>query len=439
MKISIIGSGYVGLVTATCLADTGMQVMCVDVDAKKIENLRSGIIPIYEPGLEEMVRRNMQAGRLVFTTDVELAAKHGSVHFICVGTPPSPDGSADLSFVYAAAENIARYIDDYVVVVNKSTVPVGTADAVHLKIHQVLSERGVNIDFDVVSNPEFLKEGAAIEDFMRPDRVVIGTSSDRAFALMSEIYGAFAFKTGKILRMDAKSAEMTKYAANAMLATRISFMNSLSGLADATGANIDDIRKGMGLDSRIGPSFLYAGCGYGGSCFPKDVRALAETAKQFNIELPILDAVEAINNRQKSVISEKIVNFFAEITGKKFAIWGLAFKPKTDDMREAPSETIIRKLLSLGAIVVCYDPIAKNQAMEIYKDIENISFVDNALECLSGVDALVIPTEHKEFRSPDWVSMKERMNCPIIFDGRNMYDTGIPRKNGFQYFSIGRP
>lgn len=440
MKITVIGSGYVGLVTAACLAEVGNHVVCLDLDAKKIENLKNGIIPIYEPGLEDLMRREILAERISFTTDVQVAIEHGVVQFITVGTPTNEEnGSADLSHVWSVAESIGRYMNQYIVVVNKSTVPIGTADAVYEKIKSALMERDSDIDFNVVSNPEFLKEGAAIEDFRRPDRVVIGTDSDKAFEIMKELYDAFVLKTERVIRMSARSAELTKYAANGMLATRISYMNSLARLADKTGANIDSVRIGMGSDSRIGPSFLYAGCGYGGSCFPKDVKALIHTAREFGVTLPILDSVELVNDQQKLVLVEKIVDYFGNISEMKFAVWGLSFKPNTDDMREAPSGPIIRELVRAGAKVVCYDPVALDHASKIYQDEPSVSFKKNSLGTLTNVDALIITTEWKEFRALDWEAMTKLMKNPVIFDGRNMQHPEVPRKQGFTYFSIGRP
>jgi UDPglucose 6-dehydrogenase len=440
MKITVIGSGYVGLVSAACLAEVGNHVICLDLDAKKIEGLNQGIIPIHEPGLEELVKRNMFSGRIHFTTDIQMATEHGDIQFIAVGTPPSEDGSADLSYVLSAAENIARYMNRYTIVVNKSTVPVGTADKVYGVIESILLKHSQVIEFDVVSNPEFLKEGAAIEDFMRPDRVIVGTDSDKAYEIMAELYSAYAIKDeNKVIRMDRRSSEITKYASNAMLANRISFMNQLSNLADKTGADIGSIRKGMGSDRRIGKDFLYAGSGYGGSCFPKDVQALIKTGEEYGVELPILKAVEAVNEQQKLVLTKKVIAHFGDISGMKFAIWGLAFKPNTDDMREAPSGPIIQELIRLGATVICYDPVAQKEAEKIYIHEPSVSFVQNPLGTLTDVDALIIATEWKEFRLPLWDAMKKLMKNPVIFDGRNIYHPEVPRKKGFAYFSIGRP
>ena len=439
MQITVIGSGYVGLVTGACLAEMGHHVVCLDLDAEKIKNLKQGIVPIHEPGLEEMIKRNIFAKRIFFTINIQEAAEHGEVQFIAVGTPPSEDGSADLQYVLSAAENIACYINQYTVIVNKSTVPVGSADKVRQKIESVLAERGQVIEFDIVSNPEFLKEGAALEDFMRPDRVVIGVDSDRATEVMRELYGSFRFSSDKVIEMDVRTAELTKYAANGMLALRISYMNNLALLAQKVGANIDHVRIGIGADERIGKHFLYAGAGYGGSCFPKDVQALIRMGQEHGIDLPILNAVELVNERQKRVLAQKVITHFGDISGMKFAIWGLAFKPNTDDMREAPSEPVIRELISKGGEVICYDPVAYKEAMKIYKDTPAVSFIQDALGTLTDVDALIITTEWKEFRAPLWNAMMKLMKNPIIFDGRNMYDSKVPRKHGFTYYSIGRP
>ncbi len=440
MKITVIGSGYVGLVTAACFAEVGHNVLCLDLDAKKIEDLNQGIIPIHEPGLDDFIKRNMIAGRISFTTDIQLAAEYGDVQFIAVGTPPGEDGSADLSHVLSAAENIGRYMNRYTVVVDKSTVPVGTADKVRKTIESAFfTQRGEPASFDVVSNPEFLKEGAAIDDFMRPDRVVIGTDSSRALEVMTELYNSFGFGRDKVLSMDIRSAELTKYAANAMLATKISFINELTSLCEKTGADITAIRKGMGTDRRIGMDFLHAGPGYGGSCFPKDVKALIHTGHEYGVDLPILDSVEEVNERQKLVLAQKVITHFGDIVGMKFAIWGLAFKPNTDDMREAPSTSVIRELVKRGATAVCYDPVAYKEGMKIYKDEPAVSFARDAMRALADVDGLIIVTEWKEFRGMDLNEMRKRMKKPVIFDGRNIYkDVNTPRKHGFLYFSIGR-
>jgi UDPglucose 6-dehydrogenase len=435
----MIGTGYVGLVSGACLAEVGNDVLCVDVDARKIDTLNSGGIPIFEPGLQQMVERNRAAGRLRFTTDVVAGAKHGTVQFIAVGTPPDEDGSADLQYVIQAARGIGRHIDGYRVIVDKSTVPVGTADKVAAAIQEELVARGSDVEFSVVSNPEFLKEGAAVEDFMRPDRVVIGADDARAIALMRELYGPFQRNHERIIVMDVRSAELTKYAANAMLATRISFMNELALLAEKLGADIELVRQGIGSDPRIGYHFLYTGCGYGGSCFPKDVKALIRTAQEVGGELSVLQSVEHANDRQKRVLAEKVVSFFGEsLAGKRFAVWGLAFKPNTDDMREAPSRTLIGELVDRGAEVVTYDPVAMDEARRVFGDDASISYASSPMAAAEGADALLIVTEWKEFRSPDFEEMKRLLKAPVIFDGRNLYEPARVQGFGFQYFPIGR-
>ena len=440
MKITVIGSGYVGLVTGACLAEVGNQVMCVDVDSRKIATLNAGGIPIYEPGLEDMVRRNVAEGRLHFTTDVAQSAAFGDIQFIAVGTPPGEDGSADLQYVVAAARNIGRYINRYTVVVDKSTVPVGTADRVREALAAALAERGETLDFSVVSNPEFLKEGAAIEDFMRPDRIVIGADDDRATALMRRLYQPFQRNHERLIVMDVRSAELTKYAANAMLATRISFMNELANLAEALGADIERVRQGIGADPRIGYHFLYPGCGYGGSCFPKDVKALARTAAENGLALQGLDAVEAANEVQKQRLADKVVAEFGEsLVGKHFALWGLAFKPNTDDMREAPSLTIIDALVRRGATLTAYDPVAEHEAKHLLADQPAVTFADSMEAALTGATALLIVTEWKAFRSPDFAHIKATLLTPHVFDGRNMYDPEAVREAGLVYHAIGRP
>ena len=439
MKITVIGTGYVGLVSGTCLADVGNDVLCLDVDANKIRILNEGGIPIYEPGLEAMVAKNRAAGRLRFTTDVEAAVAHGAIQFIAVGTPPDEDGSADLQYVVAAARNIGRHMGDYKVVVDKSTVPVGTADKVRAAIADELQKRGAGIEFSVVSNPEFLKEGAAVEDFMKPDRIVVGAEEPRAVELMRQLYAPFQRNHERLIMMDVRSAELTKYAANAMLATRISFMNELANLAEKLGADIEHVRHGIGSDPRIGYHFLYPGCGYGGSCFPKDVQALERTAREAGQTLQILRAVEAANDVQKTVLTAKIVERFgADLSGKVFALWGLAFKPNTDDMREAPSRVLIADLLARGATIRAYDPVAVHEAQRIYADETRITFVDAMNTALEGADALAIVTEWKEFRAPDFELLKAKLKTPVIFDGRNLYDPKTPRAAGFEYFAIGR-
>jgi len=442
MKITVIGTGYVGLVSGTCLADVGNDVLCLDVDANKIRILKEGGIPIYEPGLEAMVKKNVAAGRLRFTTDVAEAVAHGTIQFIAVGTPPDEDGSADLQYVVAAARNIGKHMTEYKVVVDKSTVPVGTADKVRAAIADELQQRGAKIDYSVVSNPEFLKEGAAVEDFMKPDRIVVGAEDARAIELMRELYAPFQRNHERLIMMDVRSAELTKYAANAMLATRISFMNELANLAEKLGADIEHVRQGIGSDPRIGYHFLYPGCGYGGSCFPKDVQALERTAREAGQQLKILQAVEAANEVQKTVLTGKIVKRFGEdLSGMTFALWGLAFKPNTDDMREAPSRVLIADLLARGAKVRAYDPVATHEAQRIFTGSEyadRIAYAENPVDALSGTDALVIVTEWKEFRAADFDTIKAKLKHPVIFDGRNLYDPQHPRKAGLEYFPIGR-
>ena len=439
MKVTVIGTGYVGLVSGTCLAEVGNDVLCLDVDAEKIRILEEGGIPIFEPGLQDMVRRNVAAGRLHFTTDVDRAVQHGTIQFIAVGTPPDEDGSADLQYVLAAARNIGRRMTDYKVVVDKSTVPVGTGHKVKAAIADELQKRGASIPYSVVSNPEFLKEGAAVEDFMRPDRVVIGAEDEQAVFLMRALYAPFQRNHERLIVTDIKSAELTKYAANAMLATRISFMNELANLAEKLGADIEMVRQGIGSDPRIGYHFLYPGCGYGGSCFPKDVKALIKTASDdAGIGLKVLGAVEAANDAQKHVLSEKLKQRFGDLAGKHFAVWGLAFKPNTDDMREAPSRELIADLFAAGATVAAYDPAAMDEAARIFGDDPRFSLAKNPVEALKDADALVIVTEWKEFRSPDFDTIKSELKNPLIFDGRNLYDPKFVRGMGIEYFAIGR-
>ena len=451
MKITIVGTGYVGLVTGACLAEVGNDVMCLDLDARKIQILMDGDIPIHEPGLLEIVRRNHAEGRLQFTTDVQKAVAHGEIQFIAVGTPPDEDGSADLQYVTAAARNIGKYMTGFKVVVDKSTVPVGTADKVSAAMAEELKARGEQIPYTVVSNPEFLKEGAAVEDFMRPDRIVVGVADtpegERAKRMMTALYGPFQRNHDRTMFMDVKSAELTKYAANAMLATRISFMNELANLAEVLGADIELVRRGIGSDPRIGYSFLYPGCGYGGSCFPKDVQALIRTANQAGRELKVLNAVEEANDRQKYVLVDKVVARFGEnLQGKTFAIWGLAFKPETDDMREASSRTIIRELVKRGATVKAYDPVAMPEASRVFpmdlNDIEGglqrVTLVDHKQQALEGADALLIVTEWKAFRSPDFTGIKALLKHPVIIDGRNLYDPRLLADYGVEYQAIGR-
>lgn len=440
MKVTVIGTGYVGLVSGTCLAELGNDVVCLDIDPEKIKVLQDGGIPIYEPGLQDLVRRNVAAGRLHFTTDVAKAVHHGTIQFIAVGTPPDEDGSADLQYVVAAAQGIGKYMTDYKVVVDKSTVPVGTSDKVKAALASELAKRGVDTPFSVVSNPEFLKEGAAVEDFMRPDRIVVGCDDDQAAQYMRALYTPLQRNHDRLIVMDCKSAELTKYAANAMLATRISFMNELANLADKLGADIEHVRKGIGSDSRIGYDFLYAGCGYGGSCFPKDVKALIKTAQDdAGITLKVLHAVESANNDQKHVLTNKInTRFGKDLAGKHFALWGLAFKANTDDMREAASREVIADLLAHGATVTAYDPVAMHEAKRLYADEPRLTYADNPQAALNNADALVIVTEWKEFRSPDFDAIKAKLKHPVIFDGRNLYDPKLVRSQGFEYLAIGR-
>ncbi|MEP6657891.1 MAG: UDP-glucose/GDP-mannose dehydrogenase family protein [Betaproteobacteria bacterium] len=439
MRITMIGTGYVGLVTGTCLAEVGNDVLCLDVDAHKIGTLNQGGVPIHEPGLAPMIARNVEAGRLQFTTDIDAAVGHATLQFIAVGTPPDEDGSADMQYVLAAARNIGARMTGFKIVVDKSTVPVGTADRVQSAIAQELGKRGVALPFAVVSNPEFLKEGAAVEDFMRPDRIVIGASDDRAIAEMRAVYAPFQRNRERLLVMDVRSAELTKYAANAMLATRISFMNELANLADDLGADIEHVRHGIGSDPRIGYDFLYPGVGYGGSCFPKDVKALQHTASKLGRPLAVLDAVERANDAQKLRLVEKIVKRLGEdLRGRTFALWGLAFKPNTDDMREAPSRAVIAALIGRGATMVVYDPVAMPEAQRVLSGIPGISYAHSPMEALAGADALVVVTEWKEFRSPDFAAIRATLREPLVFDGRNLYDPALVRQAGLEYFSIGR-
>lgn len=438
MKVTVIGTGYVGLVTGACLADVGHQVLCLDIDASKIARLMQGEIPIYEPGLDGIVARSIAAGRLSFTTDPKAAAEFGLIQMIAVGTPPDEDGSADLKHVVSAAAAIGRFMPEYRVIVDKSTVPVGTADLVEHSVRDALEQRGSNAKFTVVSNPEFLKEGAAIADFMRPDRIVIGTDDRRAEQLMRELYMPFQRNHDKVVVMSRRSAELTKYAANAMLATRISFMNELSVLAEKLGADIEDVRRGIGSDPRIGMSFIYPGTGYGGSCFPKDVSALVQMGIQNNQKLNLLEAVQIVNERQKSVLFRKAKNRFGDLRGLTFALWGLSFKPDTDDMREAPSITLIGDLLAAGAKVRAFDPIAAHEAKKLIGTPDGLAYLSNANQALAGSDALMIVTEWKEFRSPDFDFIKTTLKAPIIFDGRNMYSPESMAEKGIEYFGVGR-
>jgi UDPglucose 6-dehydrogenase len=439
MKVSIVGTGYVGLVTGACLADVGNQVLCLDIDERKIAMLKRGEIPIYEPGLKEIVQANVASGRLAFTTDPVEGARYGRIQMIAVGTPPGEDGSADLQYVLTAARTIATHMDAPRIIVDKSTVPVGTADKVRAAIAEVLAARGSPLGFAMVSNPEFLKEGAAVEDFMRPDRIVIGTDDTEAANAMRELYLPFMRNHDRLQVMDIRSAELTKYAANAMLATRISFMNELALLAERLGADIEQVRKGIGSDPRIGYHFLYPGIGYGGSCFPKDVTALLRTGQEFGLELKVVGAVEEANERQKGVLVDKIVKRFgANLAGRKFALWGLAFKPNTDDMREAPSRVIIAGLLARGATIAAYDPVAMEEARHLYRDEPRVSFAASAQAALEGADALAVITEWKAFRSPDFEAMRTLLKSPVVFDGRNVYEPKPMRELGFEYHPIGR-
>jgi len=437
MKIAVVGTGYVGLVTGTCFAETGITVTCIDIDTEKIEKLNAGIVPIYEPGLEIMINRNVEKGRLFFTTQIAENIDGCDVVFIAVGTPPDEDGSADLKYVLAVAQDIGRYMTDYLVVVTKSTVPIGTAPKVKAAIAEELKKRAVDLPFDVASNPEFLKEGNAIEDFLKPDRIVIGTESERAQKVLNRLYKPFVLNNHPIIFMDIPSAELTKYAANAMLATRISFMNDIANLCEIVGADINLVRKGIGSDPRIGNKFIYAGAGYGGSCFPKDVKALIKTADDLNHSLEILKSVENVNNRQKSMLFDKInTHFRGNLTGKKIAIWGLSFKPNTDDMREAPSLVIIEKLLQAGCLVYAYDPVAIAEAKHKLK--ETVNFVEDQYEVLVDVDALVVMTEWPEFRMLKYRVIERLMKAKVIFDGRNIYEPSEMDEYGFTYYSIGR-
>ena len=440
MKITVVGSGYVGLVAAACLAEVGNHVLGLDVNAEKIRILKEGAIPIHEPGLLEIVRRNVENGRLYFTANIEEAVNFGEIQFIAVGTPPDEDGSADLQYVTEAARNIGRFMTNEKVIVDKSTVPIGTGDKVKAAVAEELMKRNIDIHYSVVSNPEFLKEGAAVEDFMRPDRIIIGTEDPKAVEVMKQIYAPFQRNHDRIVITDLRSAELIKYAANAMLATRISFMNELANLAEVVGADIEMVRQGIGSDPRIGYDFLYPGCGYGGSCFPKDVKALIKTAKDVaGFDLKLLKAVEEVNDLQKYVLPKKIKKQFGDnLKGKHFALWGLAFKPNTDDMREASSRVLINELIKAGASITAYDPVAMDEAKRIFKDEKSLSFVDTQEEVLKNADALIIVTEWTEFRSPDFALIKSSLKTPMIFDGRNLYDPKAVRALGFNYYPVGR-
>jgi len=438
MRITIFGSGYVGLVTGACFADAGNHVLCVDVDERKTASLKEGKVPFHEPGLESVVQRNLAAGRLEFTTDPKEGVEHGLFQLIAVGTPPDEDGSADLRYVLAVARTIGEHMSEYKVVITKSTVPVGTADKVRVAVQQALEARGANIEFDTVSNPEFLKEGAAVGDFTRPDRVVIGTDSDRATDLLRSLYEPFTHNRERMIVMDVRSAELTKYAANAMLATKISFMNELANLAEHFGADIEQVRVGIGSDPRIGYAFIYPGLGYGGSCFPKDVKALRRSAQEAGYAESILSAVETVNDAQKGRLFKKIVAHFGDVRGKTFAMWGLAFKPNTDDMREAASRVLLELLWQAGAAVRAFDPVAMNECRRIYGERADLKLCNNSEETLEGADALIIVTEWREFRSPDFDGIKAKLRAPVIFDGRNLYDPEQMARTGFSYYAIGR-
>lgn len=439
MKVCVVGTGYVGLVTGACLADVGNEVLCVDTDAAKVARLRAVDLPIYEPGLQPIVARNVEAGRLQFTTDPAQGARFATAQFIAVGTPPGEDGSADLRHVLAAVRAIGEHMDGPRVIVDKSTVPVGTARLVRQEVQRALDARGAAFRFSVVSNPEFLKEGDAVADFTRPDRIVIGADDDDAIALMRQLYAPFGRNHERLMLMDIASAELTKYAANAMLATRISFMNELARLAEDLGADIDAVRRGIGSDERIGHHFLYAGCGYGGTCFPKDIRALITSALELGHDMPLLRAVETVNERQKHTLGERIVaRFGADLAGRHIAVWGLAFKPNTDDLREAPSLLLIRELLNRGATLSAYDPVAMPGALRVLGAQPRLQFAEHAMEALNGADALAIVTEWKEFRSPDFQRMRSLMRQAVIFDGRNLYDPAAVDASGFEYQGIGR-
>ncbi len=439
MQLTIFGSGYVGLVTGACMAEMGNHVVCVDIDADKIARLNDGEVPIYEPGLDALIERNREAGRLEFTTDVAYAVDHGLFQFIAVGTPPDEDGSADLQYVLAVARSIGEHMNDYRIVVDKSTVPVGTADAVKAEVAKSLAERGADLEFDVVSNPEFLKEGAAINDFMKPDRIIIGTDNPRTTELLKSLYEPFNRNHDRLISMDVRSAELTKYAANAMLATKISFMNELANIAERLGADIEKVRVGIGSDPRIGYHFIYPGAGYGGSCFPKDVRALGQSAKANGYDAQLINAVEDVNLRQKARLFEKLsAHYGGDVNGKTVAVWGLSFKPNTDDMREAPSRTLMESLWEAGATVQAYDPEAQDETRRIYGERDDLTLCESAQDALNGADALVIVTEWQEFRSPDLTSVAEQLADKVLVDGRNLYEPATVNAAGLTYYAIGR-
>jgi UDPglucose 6-dehydrogenase len=439
MRVTIFGSGYVGLVTGACFADAGNHVICVDVDADKVARLNRGEVPIHEPGLDDLIERNMKAGRIEFTTDAKKAVAHGLFQIIAVGTPPGEDGSADLQYVLAVARTIAENLQEYAIVMTKSTVPVGTADKVKAEITSTLAKRGAEVEFDVVSNPEFLKEGAAIADFMKPDRVVVGTDNPRTMELLRALYDPFTRSRERFVVMDVRSSELTKYAANAMLATKISFMNELANIAERVGADIEKVRIGIGSDPRIGYSFIYPGSGYGGSCFPKDVKALVRSAREVGYDAQVLNAVESVNAQQKGFLARKVRKHFGEdLSGRCFALWGLAFKPNTDDMREAPALTVISELLAAGATIRAFDPVAMNEARRVLKDRQGITYTDDAHSALEGADALLLLTEWQEFRSPDFDLIRGKLKQPVIFDGRNLYNPELMKRFGFEYYGVGR-
>ncbi|WP_449422551.1 UDP-glucose dehydrogenase family protein [Rhodanobacter lindaniclasticus] len=439
MKVTIFGTGYVGLVTGACLAEMGNHVLCVDIDGPKVERLKQGVIPIFEPGLEAIVRRNHAEGRLEFTTDAAAAIAHGELIFIAVGTPPDEDGSADLSYVLAVARSVGQHLDRYAVVVNKSTVPVGTADRVRETVAAELAARQVSVEFDVVSNPEFLKEGAAVDDCLRPDRIIVGSSSARAVGVLRRLYAPFNRNHERMVVMDERSAELTKYAANAMLATKISFMNEIANIAERVGADVELVRQGIGADPRIGYHFIYPGAGYGGSCFPKDVQALERTARGHGYQAELLDAVEAVNRRQKGKLFELISRHFGgELRGKTIALWGLAFKPNTDDMREAPSRPLMEALWDAGAKVRAFDPEAREETRRLYGEREDLVLCEDAAAAAQDADALVVVTEWKAFRSPDFARLRDTLAGAVIFDGRNLYDPATVEEAGLAYYGIGR-
>jgi len=439
MKITIFGSGYVGLVTGACLAEVGNEVLCVDIDEHKIKLLKNGEIPIFEPGLDAMIQRNTKKNQIAFTTDIKQGVEHGLYQFIAVGTPPDEDGSADLQYVLAVAKSIGEHMEGYKIIIDKSTVPVGTADKVRQAVQDTLIARNAIHEFDVVSNPEFLKEGAAIDDFMKPDRIVIGTDNPRTQELLKVLYAPFNRNHDRIMSMDIRSAEFTKYAANAMLATKISFMNEMANLAEKMGADIEAVRKGIGSDPRIGYHFIYPGSGYGGSCFPKDVQALERTARDYDYTARLLQAVEEVNHNQKQVLFSKIHKHFnGELKGKTFALWGLAFKPKTDDMREAPSRTLMEALWAAGAKVQAFDPEAMQETQRIYGERDDLSLCESTQDTLQNADALIVQTEWKAFWSPDFGAMKNTLNQPVIFDGRNIFEPSLLEHLGFIYYGIGR-